>query len=137
MGRENQQTFHQRAQQHQNDHSGDVADQFPHDATAQKQGIEGRHRGQDCKNYRPPYFKGSDNSSFQRFEPFLLSPKNILTHDDGVIHHDTQNHDKGEQGDHIDGYVKGGQSHEPEHKGYGDSECNPKSQARIEKRSQE
>jgi hypothetical protein len=60
----------------------------------------------------------------------------IFTHNNGVIHQDSQGHDKGKKGDHVNGLIKPVEHHEGPH------ECNrypdgyPEGQAQIQKKGQ-
>ncbi len=58
------------------------------------------------------HFLGSFNGSFQSLAVPRLMREDVLTHDDGVIHHDAENHDEGKKRNHVDRNIQPGKKPE-------------------------
>ncbi len=60
----------------------------------------------------------------------------VLTNDNGVVHHDAQRDEIGEQRDHVDGNAEQRQEEKGAHKGKGDTHHHPEGQPQFKKKRQ-
>ncbi len=111
MRRQDKQGFHQGTGQNQNDHNRDIAHNFAHGAAGHRQGPKSHHGCQDRKYHRTSHLQCAFHRCLKGTIALLLLAVDVLADNDGVIHHDAQHHDKGEQRYHVDGNIHFGQHH--------------------------
>ena len=97
MGGQDAEGFDQREDQARNDHEGDVAEGRSHHARHEQQGQERRHRRQDREDDRLGDLSRADDRPAHAVPALVLASMDVLAHDDGVVDHDPEHHDEGEQ----------------------------------------
>ena len=108
-----------------------------HGAAGLQQGPEGHNGGQNRKNHGTPHLQGPLHGCFERWRPLFAVTEHVLTHNDGVIHHDAQHHYKGEKRRHVEGDIVGGQQDHTGGKRDGDAQGNPEGQTQVEENPQQ
>jgi len=69
---------------------------------------------------RPHQFAGAGNGGIKGAEAFPDMAFNILHHDNGVVHHQTNGEDDGQQGQQVDGEPEGLHEKDSANQGQGD-----------------
>ena len=137
MGRQKEQTFHQRNQQTGDNHCRKDGNKLAHNPTDKSQGDKGNDGGNNRSKDRHTNLCHTFYCSLKRW----LSPKTVhvdrFADHNGVVHHDTKHHDKPEQGNHVDGLAHGKQNKQSTGQRNGDTEPGPEAEPQIEKKPEQ
>ncbi len=103
--------------------------EFPHNTTD----IEQRH---ECNNgrtnrheHRHPHFPHTLDDGPDGGFASLIMGVNVFPNNDGIIHKDTESHDKRKEGHHVDAFTHPVEHVKSGHKRNRDAECHPEGQA--------
>ena len=135
---QDQETFHQRGQQHHNHRERDVGNQIAKPATDRGQTKERQNRRHRRRKHRRGHASGG---IFRRRHGVLSQTPDaeigMFAHHDGVIHHNPQRDDQREQGNHVQRQTGGiHQGNRTEHRNRNTS-GHPQCRARVQEQEQQ
>ena len=64
-------------------------------------------------------------------------PEDVLSHHDGIVHHDAEHDDEGEERNQVDGNSHHGHEPQSSQEGDGNSQGDPAGKAKLQKKSQD
>ncbi|GBE29777.1 hypothetical protein BMS3Bbin04_00800 [bacterium BMS3Bbin04] len=102
MGREDEERFHQRQNEHRDHDYRDHAHHFAEETAYEQQWRERRDSCQagedDCFSHLPRTVHRSHVESFSEFPPVYID---ILPDNDSIINHDSENYQEREEAHHV------------------------------------
>ena len=138
VARQDQETFHQRRDQHRDHRKGNVRDHVAKAAADGRKAKEGDDRGQRGGKHRHGHAAGGIlGGDDGRFAQLAGAGVGVFAHDDGVIHHDAGGDDQRKKRDHVDRQpAQIHQRNRGQHR-HRDAGGNPEGGARVQEQKQQ